>query len=94
MSLKVPDPLLCLTVSATLRERPLAVTNARKSLQALIDAAGGLPTPAHAGSPTRMNGEDDEYDRIDLTGLDEVNLLEGLAIGEPQYIINMVAVYL
>ncbi|TCD67303.1 hypothetical protein EIP91_000273 [Steccherinum ochraceum] len=81
MTTKVPDPLLCLTVSTTLREKPLAVTAARKPLQALIDAAGGLPTPALVSSPTRLNGEDDEYERIDVTGLEEVNLLDGLAIG-------------
>lgn len=59
----------------------MSVTAARKPLQALIEAAGGLPTPAYASSPTRMDRDEDEYEKIDVTGLDEVNLLEGLAIG-------------
>ncbi|THH31398.1 hypothetical protein EUX98_g2797 [Antrodiella citrinella] len=82
MTTTVQDPLLCLTVSSTLREKPLAITSARKPLQALLDAAGGLPTPVLASSPTRLNGEDDdEYKQIDITGLDEVNLLDGLTLG-------------
>lgn len=82
MTTKVPDPLLCLTVSVTLREKPLSITSARKALQEMIDAAGGLPGPIFASSPTKLRAEEDENDRIEVTGLDEINLLEGLAIGE------------
>lgn len=81
MPTKVPDPLLCLTVSATLREKPLAFTAARRSLLSLIEAAGGLPEEREPGTPLtiKVNGDDDEK-KIDITGLDEVNLLEGLQL--------------
>ncbi|KAH8107648.1 TRAPP trafficking subunit Trs65-domain-containing protein [Cristinia sonorae] len=81
MPTKVPDPLLCLTASVTLREKPIAVTAARKPLQALIEAAGGLPGPVFSSEPAKLNGEDDEFESVDITGLHEVNLLEGLAAG-------------
>ena len=81
MPTKVPDPLLCLTVSATLREKPLAFTAARQSLLALIEAAGGLPDVREPATPLtiRVNGEDDDQ-KADITGLEEVNLLEGLTL--------------
>ncbi|KAK7692136.1 hypothetical protein QCA50_003755 [Cerrena zonata] len=80
MPTKVPDPLLCLTISTTLREKPLAFTAARQSLLALIEAAGGLPTEREPGTPLtiKINGDDDE--KADITGLEEVNLLEGLKL--------------
>ncbi len=84
MIIKVSDPLLCITVSTTLRNRPLAVTAPRKTLAALIDAAGGLN---NISSPLKSNGvtEDahssDSDDAEILTGLQEVNLLDGLARG-------------
>lgn len=79
MPTKVPDPLLCLTVSATLRDKPVPVTPPRQSLAAMIEAAGGLASPIDAKSPggTLENGDGSE----DLTGLEEVNLFEGLTIG-------------
>ncbi|PIL28002.1 hypothetical protein GSI_09853 [Ganoderma sinense ZZ0214-1] len=87
MITKVPDPLLCITVSTTLRNKPLAVTPPRKALAALIDAVEGLK-PEHVTSPAKENGVDrdalhgDEDDEDDIvSGLQEVNLLEGLAAG-------------
>ena len=77
MATKVPDPLLCLTVSTTLREKPVPVTPARSVLQQLIDDVGGLPEPL-PGSP---GGEHEDGDGADRTGFEEVNLLEGLTIG-------------
>ena len=73
------DPLLCLTVSTTLREKPVSVTPARKHLATLIAAAGGLPK-----TPAVLNGADDDDDDEPRkqTGLDEVNLLGGLLSGE------------
>ncbi|CAL1706026.1 unnamed protein product [Somion occarium] len=79
MPTRVPDPLLCLTVSTTLREKPLAFTPPRKPLAALIEAAGGLPDEREPGTPLKVNGDDDD-EGLDVTGLEEVNLLEGLKI--------------
>ena len=79
MPTKVPDPLLSLTVSTTLREKPVNVTPPRKALETLIDAAGGLASPMDPNSPGGI-GEDDES-KMDLTGMEEVNLFEGLTIG-------------
>ena len=89
MITKVPDPLLAITVSTTLRHRPLAVTPPRKTLAALIDAAGGLKSGTErVMSPVKPNGANDDQNQYDsdtddeiLTGLQEVNLLEGLATG-------------
>lgn len=89
MITRIVDPLLCLTVSITLREKPLPFTPARRMIAELIDAAGGIPEVAAststAVSPTReVNGKestDDEEDNLVLTGLSEVNLLEGLTAG-------------
>lgn len=83
MLTKVPDPLLCITVSTTLRNKPLAITPARQTLATMIDSAGGLksasiPSPAKAnGAPDQHESDDDEV----LSGLQEVNLLEGLSAG-------------
>ena len=87
MITKVPDPLLCITVSTTLRHKPLPVTAPRRTLAALIDAAGGLKSGNGLTSPARANGatEDHTFESDDdevLSGLQEVNLLEGLASGE------------
>ncbi|KAI0935207.1 hypothetical protein AcW1_008812 [Taiwanofungus camphoratus] len=85
MNTKVPDPLLCLTVSMTLRENPVAVTPARHALATLIEAVGELPAIDHATSLSKANGAEkgveggdiDDDDAV-LAGLEEINLLEGL----------------
>ncbi|KAI0709264.1 TRAPP trafficking subunit Trs65-domain-containing protein [Earliella scabrosa] len=87
MITKVPDPLLCITVSTTLRHKPLAMTAPRKALAALIDASGGLKSAADVTSPVKSNGfaQDDHASDSDeseiLSGLQEINLLDGLAKG-------------
>lgn len=87
MITKVADPLLSITVSTTLRNKPLAMTPPRQTLATLIDAAGGLKS-AGLASPTKVNGaradhhsSDSDDDEV-LSGLQEVNLLEGLSAGE------------
>ncbi|KAI0309582.1 TRAPP trafficking subunit Trs65-domain-containing protein [Amylostereum chailletii] len=76
--LRIPyrDPLLCLTAYITLREKPVPMTPAREPLAALLAEAGGLPT-----SPTTSKRKEDNDDEIygRIAGLEEVNLLEGLA---------------
>ncbi|KAI0820229.1 TRAPP trafficking subunit Trs65-domain-containing protein [Trametes gibbosa] len=88
MLTKVSDPLLCITVSTTLRNKPLAITPPRQTLAALIESAGGLKS-AGLYSPVKANGDasdqhsnsgDSDDDEL-LSGLQEVNLLEGLSAG-------------
>ncbi|KAH9171162.1 hypothetical protein EDB89DRAFT_1907177 [Lactarius sanguifluus] len=71
------DPLLCLTASITVREKPLLMTPARSVLAEMLLAAGGLPkSPASASADPFTSAQ--EYDKF-YHGLDEVNLLEGLS---------------
>ena len=71
------DPLLCLTASITVRERPVSMTPARAVLAAMIKEAGGLPEPQPSAPEESFN---DEIDKS-YHGLDEVNLLWGLSSG-------------
>ncbi|KAH8993508.1 TRAPP trafficking subunit Trs65-domain-containing protein [Lactarius akahatsu] len=71
------DPLLCLTASITVREKPLPMTPARSALAEMLLAAGGPPkSPASASAEPFTSAQ--EYDKF-YHGLDEVNLLEGLS---------------
>ncbi|KAI0762189.1 TRAPP trafficking subunit Trs65-domain-containing protein [Trametes elegans] len=82
MLTKVSDPLLCITVATTLRNKPLAVTPPRQTLVALIDAAGSRlapPVKTNGFSVGHSSSESDDDDV--LSGLQEVNLLEGLSAG-------------
>ena len=74
MITKVPDPLLCITVSTTLRHKPYSMTGPRKTLAALIDAAGGPKSGNDLTSPARANGaaEDHAFES------DEDEVLSGL----------------
>ncbi|EJD55423.1 hypothetical protein AURDEDRAFT_118550 [Auricularia subglabra TFB-10046 SS5] len=72
------NPLLCLTVSSTIRDRPIAHTPQRQALFDLVTAHGGQleenqPSPAVANF---ANADDDDL----LDDFEEVNLLEGLAL--------------
>lgn len=78
----ISDPLLCLTSSITLRDKPLPETPQRKRLTELIRAAGKLPSltdesleddvDSGRNSPV-IGGGIESY-------LEEVNLLDGLEI--------------
>ncbi|KAI0646028.1 TRAPP trafficking subunit Trs65-domain-containing protein [Trametes meyenii] len=86
MITKVADPLLCITVSTTLRHKPLAVTPPRRTLAALIDAVGSPKSADRLSSPVKANGASTNQDASEteddiLSGLQEVNLLEGLSAG-------------
>lgn len=74
-----PEPLLCLTVSATLRDKSTNLSPANRSLYALIKAAGGLPSETKRSSQALI---EDVEDRVLRTGLEDVNLLAGLSLGE------------
>ncbi|KAG6872561.1 hypothetical protein C0995_008834 [Termitomyces sp. Mi166 len=82
LRLTFQDPLLCLTVSATLRDKPLALDQPNHPL-ALFIASISSQLLAPPESPLTSNGtpaEEDEEDSYDR--LEEVNLLEGLMAGE------------
>lgn len=71
------DPLLCLTASITIRERPVPMTPGRAVLASMLMEAGGLP---ESQPSALMVSLDDEIDKS-YHGLDEVNLLWGLSSG-------------
>jgi hypothetical protein len=77
LSFAVRDPLLCLTASITVRERPVSVTPARAVLAAMLKEAGGLPE-SQPSAPTQSFNDETEKS---YHGLDEVNLLWGLSSG-------------
>lgn len=81
------DPLLCLTVSATLREKPVtAITPFSRYLASI-----GEDNVIGPDSPQPEEAHTKEPEQDILTGFVEVNLLEGLFAGEhcifhlPQY---------
>ena len=71
-------PLLSLTVSITLRERPVLRTPARGPLVDLISGAGGIPVES---TIVKDDGEDEEDRFGRASGLEEINLLDGLTGG-------------
>ncbi|KAG6833284.1 hypothetical protein H0H87_009459 [Tephrocybe sp. NHM501043] len=80
LRLNFAEPLLCLTASATLREKPSVVNQPSHPL-AVFFASVGSQLLAPPESPVTPNGmpaeeEEDTYDR-----LEEVNLFEGLLAG-------------
>jgi hypothetical protein len=78
LRLEFMDPLLCLTVSTTLREQLLPIRKGGQTLHRLLDAAGGVPKSAPHTPIEKVRDEDGEDD---VTGLEEVNLLGGLRTG-------------
>lgn len=75
LSFSMRDPLLCLTASITIRERPVPMTPARSVLASMLMEAGGLPESQPSAT---MVSFDNEIDKS-YHGLDEVNLLWGLS---------------
>jgi hypothetical protein len=73
---------LSLTVSATLREKPLSMTPGRQDLAALLQAAGGIPDSEDKPTTTPVNGSSEaNIHKDELHGLQEVNLLDSLSQG-------------
>ncbi|KAJ7180377.1 TRAPP trafficking subunit Trs65-domain-containing protein [Mycena crocata] len=90
LRLAVSDPLLCLTVSATLRERPQTLSRPNHPLALFLASVDFLPTatapasptsPTANGTPSPAPASDAAPDEPTLSGLPEINLLEGLAAG-------------
>ncbi|CAE6418721.1 unnamed protein product [Rhizoctonia solani] len=83
LRVRMQDPVLCLTVSATLRDKPMLLTPQREELIELFKSAGGIYQVVK--SKPKLNGsvpskKQDIEDDI-MYGLEEVNLLEGLTDG-------------
>ncbi|KAF9650873.1 hypothetical protein BDM02DRAFT_3092274 [Thelephora ganbajun] len=73
-------PLLCLTVSATLREKSVPLTGPRQRLADLIAATGNVSLdPASPLTPIRDPDDDKNSPEELARGLEEVNLLGGIA---------------
>ncbi|KAI6033223.1 TRAPP trafficking subunit Trs65-domain-containing protein [Pisolithus orientalis] len=81
LRLPFTDPLLCLTISATLREKPLPLSQTRHPLVAFLLQEDMMPWQdviAHRPSIESDDPLDMDYE---LNTLKEVNLLDGLATG-------------
>ncbi|KAF9076293.1 TRAPP trafficking subunit Trs65-domain-containing protein [Rhodocollybia butyracea] len=79
LRLNFDSPLLCLTLSATLRDKPLALAS---PLAVYLKAVGNLSIPASPTSPsTPHNEEAAEELENGLAGPPEINLLAGLYAG-------------
>ncbi|KAK7061966.1 TRAPP trafficking subunit Trs65-domain-containing protein [Favolaschia claudopus] len=86
LRLAVSDPLLCLTVSATLRDRPQTLTRPNHPLGSFLNSVDFQPTAIAPSSPTSptangVSSADNAPSESTLNGLPEINLLEGLGAG-------------
>ncbi|KAF5313342.1 hypothetical protein D9611_008665 [Ephemerocybe angulata] len=71
------NPLLCLTIATTLRDRPIA-TSEKHPLAKFLSTLG-VTAP---DSPTEyVSKNEDDTEEVLLDGLEEINLLEGLLAG-------------
>ena len=81
LQLNFVKPLLCLTVSMTLREKPLPMNQLKHPLRILLAGQSSLPT-----EPSPSSIKPPEHDITnqgeDSTGLKEINLLQGLFAGK------------
>jgi hypothetical protein len=79
LRLPFSDPLLCLTSSATLRDKALSLSQSTHPLVAYLVRMGMI---SHLDSRVVTSGEDGEEDEENEdTGFEEINLLEGLTLG-------------
>ncbi|TFK73162.1 hypothetical protein BDN72DRAFT_814997 [Pluteus cervinus] len=85
LRLNAPDPLLCLTVSVTLREKPLGLSGSHPFTQ-YLKAIGNQIISTEPSSPAKPDGNhnNEEVGEL-LDGLEELNLLEGLHAGGPTF---------
>jgi hypothetical protein len=79
----VSDPLLCLTVSITLRDKPFNPAQLKHPLAAYLNSMDALSRIVDPVASTVTNGSrlDGDGENDYLNGLEEVNLFEGLAGG-------------
>ncbi|KAF5350613.1 hypothetical protein D9756_008630 [Leucocoprinus leucothites] len=78
LRLTFADPLLCLTISATLREKPVTMSSTNHPFIRFMKAFDGVVIPE---SPTITDKVPTQDESDNLDGFEEVNLLEGLLAG-------------
>ncbi|KEP55844.1 AMMECR 1 domain protein [Rhizoctonia solani 123E] len=81
LRVRMQDPVLCLTVSATLRDKPMLSTAQRGELIELFKSAGGVYQVVKSKPNGSVPPKDQEVQDDIMYGLEEVNLLEGLTDG-------------
>ncbi|KAJ3879915.1 TRAPP trafficking subunit Trs65-domain-containing protein [Lentinula edodes] len=92
LRLNFNSPLLCLTFSATLRDKPLAVASSKSPLAIYLKSVDAISTPPDPMSPTspstpvNANNNDNEINPTpetdtEISGPPEINLLAGLYAG-------------
>ncbi|KAF8635606.1 hypothetical protein AX15_000246 [Amanita polypyramis BW_CC] len=79
LRLNVPDPLLCLTVSTTLRDKPITTASSEHPLALYFAKVGSRSSLNEPDPPTPVNGGPQENPtEPGFHGFEEVNLLQGL----------------
>lgn len=84
LRLSFSDPLLSLTVSTTLREKAVSLSQANHPFVVFLSESGILAKLSASGISSfskQQNQEINDVGKDDQTGLEEVNLLEGLSAG-------------
>ncbi|KDN37902.1 hypothetical protein RSAG8_09876, partial [Rhizoctonia solani AG-8 WAC10335] len=81
LRVRMQDPVLCLTVSATLRDKPMSSTPQREELVELFKSAGGVYQVVKSKPNGSVPPKDQVVEDDIMYGLEEVNLLEGLTDG-------------
>ncbi|KAG1752842.1 TRAPP trafficking subunit Trs65-domain-containing protein [Suillus lakei] len=84
LRLSFSDPLLSLTVSTTLRDKAVSLSQANHPFVIFLSESGVLAKLSASGISSfskQQNQETDDGGEDDQTGLEEVNLLEGLVAG-------------
>ena len=84
LRLNIHNPLLCLTVSSTLREKPISWARQGHPLAPFMSVHGVSQDSEAIPSPLKTDTSAPEHDEgsEELNGLEEVNLLEGLGSGK------------
>jgi len=81
LRLPFADPLLCLTASATLREKPIPTNPAHPLTRFLSSLPGGRRASIDSIS-TKGEQQDAADEPLLLEGLEEINLFDGLSTGK------------
>ncbi|QRV91284.1 AMMECR1 domain-containing protein [Ceratobasidium sp. AG-Ba] len=82
LRVRMQDPVLCLTASTTLRDKPMSATPQRKELIEMFKSAGGVYDVVKSKTNGNVPPKDEDTSVEDVMyGLEEVNLLEGLTEG-------------
>ncbi len=75
----MPHPLLCLTVSATLRDKPITSASSKHPLASFFAKLGNQSSLIEPDSLGPVNGDArEDAPEAELHGFEEANLLQGL----------------